>query len=125
MNRTSRYVSYFSAVASIILLGYLLRRAGLASVARSLRLMGAGFFVLLLLSGIRHGLRTIAWRCCVDPGARPQRFLKMFAFRLVGESVTDLSPAGPFLGESVKIWAVSKNISARFGVASVVIEDLV
>src|ERR1700719_3979967 len=33
-------------------------------------------------------------------------------------------PAGPFLGESVKIWAVSKSISAKFGVTSVVIEDL-
>ncbi len=124
MNRTSRYVSYLSAIASIVLLGYLLRRAGLTSVAQAIRLMGAGFFVLLLLSGIRQCLRTIAWRCCVDPGARPQRFLQLIAFRLLGESVTDLSPAGPFLGESVKIWAVSKNISARFGVTSVLIEDL-
>ena len=124
MNRTSRYVSYLSAIASIVLLGYLLRRAGLTSVGQAIRLMGAGFFVLLLLSGIRQCLRTIAWRCCVDPGARPQRFLQLIAFRLVGESVTDLSPAGPFLGESVKIWAVSKNISARFGVTSVLIEDL-
>jgi hypothetical protein len=124
MNRTSRYVSYLSAIASIVLLGYLLRRAGLTSVAQAIRLMGAGFLMLLLLSGIRHGLRTIAWRCCVDPGARPQRFLGLFALRLMGESVTDLSPAGPLLGESVKIWAVSKNISARFGVTSVLIEDL-
>jgi hypothetical protein len=124
MNRTSRYISYFSAIASIVVLGYLLRRAGLTSVARAIRLMGASFLVLLLLSGIRHGLRTIAWRCCVDPAARPQRFLNMFALRLMGESVTDLSPAGPFLGESVKIWGLSKDISAKFGVTSVLIEDL-
>lgn len=124
MNRMSRYVSYFSAIASIALLGYLLRRAGLTSVAQAIRLMGAGFLVLLLLSGIRHGLRTIAWRCCVNPSARPQRFLELFTFRLMGESITDLSPAGPLLGESIKIWALSKNISARFGVTSVLIEDL-
>jgi uncharacterized membrane protein YbhN (UPF0104 family) len=42
----------------------------------------------------------------------------------MGESVTDLSPAGPFLGETVKVWAVSKSIPARFGVHSVLIEDL-
>ena len=124
MNRTSRYVSLFSAAASIALLGYLLRRAGMITVVQAIRLLGAGFLVLLLLSGIRHGLRAIAWRFCVDPGARPQRFLDLFTLRLMGESITDLSPAGPFLGESVKIWAVSKNISARFGVTSVVIEDL-
>src|SRR6266851_6064154 len=124
MNRTSRFVSFISAVATIALLGYLLRRAGVSTVVQAIRLLGAGFLVLLLLSGIRHGLRAIAWRFCIDPGARPQRFWDLFILRLMGESVTDLSPAGPFLGESVKIWAVSKNISARFGVTSVVIENL-
>ena len=125
MNRTSRYVSYLSAVVSVALLGYLLRRAGVSTVVQALRLLGAGFLVLLILSGIRHGLRAIAWRLCVDPGAHSQRFWELFTLRLMGESVTDLSPAGPFLGESVKIWAVSKSISAKFGVTSVVIEDLV
>jgi hypothetical protein len=124
MNRTSRYISILSATLSIALLGYLLRRAGVGTVVQSIRLMGAGFFVLLVLSGIRHCLRAIAWRYCVDPGAQPQRFLDLFTLRLMGESVTDLSPAGPFLGESVRIWAVSKSISSRFGVTSVVIEDL-
>jgi len=42
----------------------------------------------------------------------------------MGESATDLSPAGPILGETLKVWAVSKSIPARFGVTSVVIEDL-
>ncbi len=124
MNRTSRFVSFISAVASIALLGYLLRHARVSTVVQAIRLLGAGFLVLLLLSGIRHGLRAIAWRFCIDPGARPQRFWDLLILRLMGESVTDLSPAGPFLGESVKIWAVSKNISARFGVTSVVIENL-
>lgn len=124
MSRTSRYVSFVSAVAGIALLSYLLRRAGVSTVVQAIRLLGAGFLVLLLLSGIRHCLRAIAWRFCVDPGAPPQRFLDLFILRLMGESVTDLSPAGPVLGESVKIWAVSKSISARFGVTSVVIEDL-
>jgi hypothetical protein len=125
MNRTSRYVSLFAAVAGVALLGYLLRRAGVSTVLQAIRLLGAGFLVLLFLSGIRHCLRAAAWRSCVDPGARPQRLLDLFTFRLIGESATDLSPAGPFLGETVKIWAASKSISSRFGVTSVVIEDLI
>jgi uncharacterized membrane protein YbhN (UPF0104 family) len=106
-------------------LGYLLRRAGVSTVVQAMRLLGAGFLALIFLSGIRHCLRAIAWRCCVDPGAHPQRLLDLFALRLMGESVTDLSPAGPFLGETVKVWAVSKSIPAKFGVTSVVIEDLI
>jgi uncharacterized membrane protein YbhN (UPF0104 family) len=42
----------------------------------------------------------------------------------MGESVTDLSPAGPILGETLKVWAVSKSIPTKFGVTSVVIEGL-
>jgi hypothetical protein len=125
MNRTSRYVSFFAAAAGIALLGYLLRRAGVSTVVQAIRLLGAGFLVLLFLSGIRQCLRAIAWRCCIDPEAHPQRLRDLFTLRLMGESVTDLSPAGPFLGETVKVWAVSKSIPARFGVTSVVIEDLI
>lgn len=125
MTRTSRYVSLLAAAAGVALLSYLLRRAGVASIVQAIRLFGAGFLILLTLSGIRHFLRAIAWRSCVDPGAPSQRLLDLFTLRLIGESVTDLSPAGPMLGETVKAWAVSRNIPARFGVASVVIEDLI
>jgi len=125
MTRTSHYVSFFAAAAGVALLGYLLRRAGMNTVVQALRLLGAGFLALLFLSGIRHYLRAIAWRCCVDPGAHPQRLFDLFTLRLIGESATDLSPSGPFLGETVKICAMSKSISTRFGVTSVVIEGLI
>src|SRR5258707_13623546 len=104
MNRTSRCVSFLATVAGIALLGYLLRRAGMNTVVQAIRLLGAGFLALLFLSGIRHYLRAIAWRCWVDPGAQPQRLLDLFTLRLIGESVTDLSPAGPSLGKSVNAW---------------------
>jgi glycosyltransferase 2 family protein len=125
MIRTSRYVSLLAAAASIAFLAYLLHRAGMSTVIQAIRLLGAGFLVVVTLSGIRHFLRAVAWRWCVDPEAPSQRLVDLFTLRLIGESVTDLSPAGPLLGETVKAWGMSKNISARFGVTSVVIEDLI
>ena len=125
MIRTSRYVSWLAAAAGIALLGYLLHRVGVTAIVQAMRLLGAGFLILLILSGIRHFLRAIAWRSCVDPGAPSQRLLDFFTLRLIGESLTDLSPAGPMLGETVKAWAVSRRIPAKFGVTSVVIEDLI
>src|SRR5258708_28877625 len=119
MPRKSHCGSFFAAAAGVALLGCLLRRAGMNTVVQALRLLGAGFLALLFLSGIRHCLRAIAWRCCVDPGAPSQRFLDLFTLRLMGESVTDLSPAGPFLGETLKVWAVSKSIPSKFGLTSV------
>ena len=99
MKRTSRCVSFLATLAGISLLGYLLHRAGVSTVVQTVRLLGAGFLVLIVLSGVRHYLRAMAWRYCVDPGAPPQRLLDLVALRLMGESVTDLSPAGPILGE--------------------------
>src|SRR5882672_1131447 len=125
MIRTSRFVSVLAAAAGAALLAYLLRRVGVGTVVQAIRLVGAGFLTLVMLSGIRHLLRAVAWRCCVDPGAPSQRLAHLFTLRLIGESITDLSPAGPILGETVKAWGVSKNIPAKFGVASVLIEDLI
>jgi glycosyltransferase 2 family protein len=125
MIRTSRFVSVLAAAAGAALLAYLLRRVGVSTVVQAIRLIGAGFLILVMLSGIRHLLRAVAWRCCVDPGAPSQRLVDLFTLRLIGESLTDLSPAGPILGETVKAWGVSKNIAARFGVTSVLIEDLI
>ena len=124
MKRTSRCVSFLATLAGTSLLGYLLHRAGVSTVVQTVRLLGAGFLVLIVLSGVRHYLRATAWRYCVDPGAPPQRLLDLVALRLMGESVTDLSPAGPILGETLKVWAVSKSIPTKFGVTSVVIEGL-
>lgn len=124
MNRTSRYVSFFAAMVGLALLVYLARRAGVTTIVQSIRLFGSGFLVLLFLSGIRQCLRAIAWRQCVDSGAHRQRIWDLFTLRLIGESVTDLSPAGPLLGETVKVWAASKNLPSKFGLSSVVIEGL-
>jgi hypothetical protein len=125
MIRTSRYVSVLAAAAGAALLAYLIRRAGVSTLVQAIRLVGAGFLILVMLSGIRHLLRAVAWRCCVYPGAPSQRLVDLFTLMLIGESITDLSPAGPILGETVKAWGVSKNIPARFGVTSVLIEDLI
>jgi glycosyltransferase 2 family protein len=125
MLRTSRFVSVLAAVAGAALLAYLIRRAGVSTLVQAIRLVGAGFLILVVLSGIRHLLRAVAWRCCVDPGAPSQRLVDLFTLRLIGESLTDLSPAGPILGETVKAWGMSKRISARFGVTSVLVEDLI
>src|SRR5258708_20234359 len=101
MSRTSRCVSFLATVAGIALLGYLLRQAGVSTVVQAIRLLGAGFLVLLFLSGIRHYLRAIAWRCCVDPGAPSQRLLDFFPLRLMAGTVTHFSPAPPILSETI------------------------
>lgn len=74
---------------------------------------------------MRHVLRTIAWRSCIEPeGFRPG-LLDLFGLRMVGEALNVVTPAGPMLGESVKIWAASKHIPGRSSASSVVIENII
>jgi uncharacterized membrane protein YbhN (UPF0104 family) len=124
MKRASHYVSFLSLAGGLGLLAYLLHRAGVNTVMEAMRLMGAAFIAIIVLSGLRHLLRTIAWRTSLDPGARSPGFLNLLTIRLIAESATDLSPAGPLLGEAVRAWAAAKTISSNFGVTSVVVEDL-
>lgn len=123
MKRSSRYVSLISVALGLALLGYLLRRAGVNTVVEAMRVMGKAFLVILILSGLRQCLRTVAWRLCLDRGVPSSTFWNLLSLRLIGESATDLSPAGPFLGETVRAWAAARTMPATVGVASVVIED--
>ena len=124
MKRASRYVSFLSVAGGLGLLAYLLHRTGVNTVMEAMRLMGGAFIVIIVLSGVRHFLRTVAWHSCLEPGAPSCGFLNLLTIRLIAESATDLSPAGPLLGETVRAWAAAKTISSNFGVTSVVIEDL-
>ena len=124
MKRASRYVSFLSVAVGLGLLAYLLHRTGVNTVMEAMRLMGGAFMVIIVLSGLRHSLRTVAWHSSLDPGVPSSGFLNLLSIRLIAESATDLSPAGPLLGETVRAWAAAKTISSNSGVTSVVIEDL-
>jgi len=124
MKRASHYVSFFSMAGGLALLAYLLDRVGVNTVVAAMRLMGSAFFAILVLSGLRQFLRTLAWRSSLAPSEGSPEFLNLLKIRLIGESATDLSPAGPLLGETIRAWAAAKTISSTVGVTSVLIEDL-
>lgn len=121
----NRYLRPLASIASIALFVYVLQRTGPATVLDKIRLLGCGFFALILLSGVRHVLRAAAWSYCVQTdGPRPTA-LTLLGPRLMGEALDDLTPAGPLLGESAKVVVVSRLMPAQAGASSVVIENLI
>jgi hypothetical protein len=125
MKKAFHYIRPLGAIASFALFVYVLARSGPATVLDRIRLLGWGFGALLLLSGLRHILRSAAWSYCLpSPGQRPG-WAELFGPRLVGEALDDLTPAGPLLGETAKVAVVSKLIPAQAGASSVVIENLI
>ena len=111
-------------LAGLGLFVLLIQRTGPGTIAARIWQVGAGFLFLILISGFRHVLRTIAWYCSIEPQERQVRFLDLFGIRLVGEAVTDLTFLGPLLGETVKGLTLSRRISAEHSASSVVIENL-
>ena len=120
-----QFVRVAASVASIALFVYFLRRTGTASILDSARALGWGFALLILLSGLRHALRTAAWHASIEPGTPRPGLLDLFGLRLVGEALNGVTPAGPVLGESVKTWAASKSMPGSSSASSVVIENII
>jgi hypothetical protein len=125
MNKALRCLRPAAAITCIALFVYTLQRTGPGAVLDKIRLLGFGFILLIVLSGIRHFLRAVAWSHCVQTdGSRPTA-LALFGPRLMGEALNDVTPAGPLLGESAKVVVASRLMPAQAGASSVIIENLV
>lgn len=125
MKKNFRHLRTLAFAASLALLLYALRWVGFATILDGARALGAGFGLLVLLSGLRHALRTAAWHASMEPGTRRPGLLSLFGLRLVGEGLNAITPAGPLLGESARIWAASQRMSAASSASSVIIEDVI
>jgi uncharacterized membrane protein YbhN (UPF0104 family) len=125
MKRVAHYLRPLALIASFALFVYALRRAGITNILDAAQALGAGFILLILLSGLRHALRTAAWHTSIEPGIERPGLLNLFGLRLVGEGLNVVTPAGPLWGESVKVWAASKCMPESASASSVVIENLI
>ena len=124
MKRASSYLGVLSAMLGLSLFMWLLARTGFNTIVDQIRLLGLGFFFLLLFSGARYTLRTITWRLCVKT-KRNLSLLRLLRIMLVGEALNDASPAGPFVGDSVRVWVASQHMSAEDSATSVTVERLI
>jgi hypothetical protein len=113
-----------AAIVGLALFFYAMRTAGVTTIIEGARALGIGFALLILLSGLRHALRTAAWHASIEPGAPRPGLLNLFGLRLLGEGLNVSTPAGPLLGESAKVWAACKWMPASSSASSVLIENL-
>src|SRR5256885_1869041 len=100
------------------------RWSNFQSVVSNLELFGACFLLVLLISGLRQVVRTFAWRYCIEPEHRQVSLWELFKLRLVGDAITDLTFAGPVLGETAKTYAMGEHMPLTFSLSSIFIENL-
>jgi putative ABC transport system permease protein len=106
------------------LLVFVINRVGVQPIFDALLRIGFGFFVILGLSGLRHGLRTVAMRAAVPKEHRRVNYVQAFAARLGGEAISFLTFTGPLLGEATKVALLRKRIPLTYGVPALVVDNL-
>jgi hypothetical protein len=119
--RTFKLLMLLICVGLFVLL---VERTGPTVIASRVYDVGAGFLILILISGTRHLLRTTAWYNAIERQERRIRFRDLFGIRIAGEAITDLTFLGPLLGETVKGVTLSKHVTAEHSASSLVVENL-
>lgn len=126
-NKSRRSFVWLQGLAFLLGLGllvFVINRVGVQPIFDALLRVGFGFFVVLGLSGLRHGLRTVAMRAAVPKEHRQVNYIQAFAARLGGEAISFLTFTGPLLGEATKVALLRKRIPLTYGVPALVVDNL-
>ncbi|HVF86479.1 MAG TPA: lysylphosphatidylglycerol synthase transmembrane domain-containing protein, partial [Pyrinomonadaceae bacterium] len=110
------------AALGIALFVYFVRRAGVAEIADGMRRLGAGFILVLLASGVRPVVRSLAWTLCVEPPHR-LRLRDAFVAFMTGDAVGNVVPFGMVIGEPAKAMLVrERGVPLVAGLSALAVE---
>jgi len=90
-----------TAVIGTALFAYSINALGLTKIQDASARIGWGFGAILLLSGAREVVRTLAWTHTIEGPVRLS-FRDAFRARLAGEALNALLPMGMLVGEPMK-----------------------
>jgi hypothetical protein len=120
-SRLVRVVRFGVIAAGVALFVQSVRATGIPPILDGLGRVGWGFAAILLLSGAREVVRTLAWTRSVEGGAT-LRFPAAFRARLAGEALNALLPLGMVVGEPTKASQVTADIPFATAFTALVIE---
>lgn len=112
-----------AALLGLVLFAYTVQETGLRPIAEGLRRVGAGFLLILLLSGLRFWVRARAWTLTTD---RPSdlRVRETFAAFVAGDALGNLTPLGLLVSEPVKAAFVRSRVTLLSALSGIAVENL-
>ena len=111
------------AALGLALFVYFVRKAGVGAVWEAVGRLGAGFLIILALSGLRFGVRSLAWTLCFEPPHR-LRFTEAFRAYLIGDAAGNLVPLGIVISEPAKVAMVRDRVPLVAGFSAIAVENV-
>lgn len=112
----------FAGMMGVLLLSYLVWRAGPAKLLESIAALGWGLILVIALGGVSHLVKTWAWRLTLLDEKHRVSFMRMLGLRLGSEAVGQLGAFGQMFGENMRVSLLSSKIPLATGIASVTLD---
>jgi hypothetical protein len=124
MQRFASIGALLVTLAGLALFAYTIQHAGVRETLARVQAIGArGFLLILLLSGVRLLVRSLAWVWCVEGTPRlPLR--AAFDASLIGEALGNITPFGTFISEPSKAILVRTQVPIRSALSGIAVENI-
>jgi hypothetical protein len=106
----------------VLLLTYLVHRAGPAKLLERLTSLGWGLALVVAWGGVAHILKTWAWRITLLDEKRQVSFARMLGLRLACEALGQLGGLGQMFGEGLRVSLLGPAMPLASGISSVTID---
>lgn len=106
----------------VLLLTYLVRRAGPAKLLANMATLGWGVTLVIAWGGVSHLVKTWAWRVTLLDEKYHVSFPRMFGLRLASEAVGQLGAFGQLFGETLRVSLLSPTMPLASGITSVTLD---
>ena len=112
-----------TGLLGLIVLAWMVSSVGLSEIVADLREAGWMILAIIAIGGLRFLLRAAAWRMCLDP---PHTLSLRDAFSAVvcGDTIGNLTPLGPLVGEPAKAAFVRGRVALAPAVTALAIENV-
>ena len=115
--------SVLTGLAGLVLLAWMVSSVGVAEIAADVRQVGWTIVAIVAIGGLRFLLRAAAWRLCLDP-PHTLSLGDAFAAVVCGDTIGNLTPLGPLVGEPAKAAFVRGRVALGPAVTALAIENV-
>jgi uncharacterized protein (TIRG00374 family) len=123
--RGNRWLPLAGFAFGVAAFAFIIYFVGLDTIFESLGKIGWGFFLIVLLNGVRHFLRAVNLYYAVPESERSFSIQNAFSIRLAGETINTIAFTGPLLGDAAKTAMLNRKTSLEQSATAVIVDEII